>query len=256
MTLGDERQIGSMAEWHPRDVDIECPHCGRAQVLAAQYVTPSDSQPGITDRLRLMSCRSDTCRKLIVTLMRLRVIATEPAPMMYVAEALIWPRHRGPPQSLDALPLDDLRKDAREAFATADDSPRASAALARRFVQSFIRSVLKIEKRDLDKEIDAVLEARVLPPRLAEDLDAVRQVGNFGVHPIKALDTGAVLDVEPGETEWLLSVVVGLSEWHAQEQERAAAREALNEKLRAAGKPELKSAPQDEAPESPEAGTA
>jgi hypothetical protein len=42
---------------------------------------------------------------------------------------------------------------------------------------------------------------------LASAVDAVRNVGNFAAHPIKSKSTGDVLDVEPGEAEWLLDAL-------------------------------------------------
>jgi hypothetical protein len=45
------------------------------------------------------------------------------------------------------------------------------------------------------------------PYYLAEDLHRVREVGNVAAYPIKDEATEAILEVEPGEAEWLLDLV-------------------------------------------------
>jgi hypothetical protein len=49
------------------------------------------------------------------------------------------------------------------------------------------------------------------------------------------------VDVEPGEAEWLLDVIEGLFDFYfVQAAIVETKREALNEKLKAAGRPEMK----------------
>ena len=117
----------------------------------------------------------------------------------------------------------------------------ASAALSRRLLQDLIRDKAGITKRTLNDEIEALLESNVLRSELADDVDVIRQVGNFAAHPIKSQSTGEVVDVEPGEADWLLDVLEELLDFYfvrpAASQRR---REKLNEKLKDTGKPELK----------------
>ena len=80
-----------------------------------------------------------------------------------------------------------------------------------------------------------------MPSWLAENLDAVRVVGNFAAHPVKSTHTGDVVEVEPGEAEFLLEVIEGLFDFYFVLPKRAEKqRAALNEKLQGAGKPDLK----------------
>lgn len=66
-------------------------------------------------------------------------------------------------------------------------------------------------------------------------------VGNFAAHPIKSTDTGQVVEVEPGEAGWLLDVLERAFDFYFVQPDKARRqREALNEKLTEAGKPELK----------------
>ena len=92
---------------------------------------------------------------------------------------------------------------------------------------------------DLSSEITQVLQQ--LPSHLAQAVDAIRNIGNFAAHPNKSTSTGEIIDVEPGEAEWLLDVLEGLFDhYFVQPAVLAAKRDALNQKLKDAGKPPMK----------------
>jgi hypothetical protein len=129
----------------------------------------------------------------------------------------------------------------QEACRVLSDSPKASAALSRRALQLLLRDVAKVKPSDLSKEIDEVLASNALPSHLARAIDAVRQLGNFAAHPIKSTNTGEIVEVEPGEAEWLLDVIEGLFDFYfVQPALLDKKREELNKKLAEAGKPPLK----------------
>jgi hypothetical protein len=126
-------------------------------------------------------------------------------------------------------------------------SPKASAALSRRLLQHLLREYGGHKAGNLEKEIKKAMPT--LPAYLSNALDAVRHVGNFAADPIKSGSTGEIVDVEPGEAEWLLDTVEALIDFYVIEPARLAARRAaLNEKLADAGKPELKNAGEAEPP--------
>jgi hypothetical protein len=128
-----------------------------------------------------------------------------------------------------------------EALAVLPDSAKASAAISRRLLQRLLREVVRVKPTDLSKEIDEILEMNRLPSDVAEAIDAIRHVGNFGTHPIKSTNTGEVLPVEPGEAEWLLDVIEDLFDVLFVRPEIQKRRKAtLEEKLKDAGKPPLK----------------
>jgi Domain of unknown function (DUF4145) len=131
--------------------------------------------------------------------------------------------------------------DYSEACLVLPDSENASAALSRRCLQHLLREKSGAKKGDLTNEIQQVLDSGKLPTYLAEDLDAIRNIGNFAAHPVKATNSGAIVDVEPHEAEWLLNVLEGLFDFYFVQPARAQAkRAALNAKLRSMGKPPLK----------------
>jgi hypothetical protein len=129
--------------------------------------------------------------------------------------------------------------DFSEAVAVLPYSNKASAALSRRCLQRILSTVGNAKKRDLADQIDEVLPA--LPPQIAENVDAIRQVGNFAAHALKSTNTGEIIDVEEGEAEWLLDVLEELFVFYYVAPAQATARrKALNKKLADLGKPPLK----------------
>jgi len=136
---------------------------------------------------------------------------------------------------------DEYADDFVEAAAVLPLSAKASAAVSRRLLQHTIREKAGIKKRNLDDEIQALTDSNTLPADLGHDLDALRTLGNFAAHPIKSTNTGEVVDVEPGEAEWLVEVLEELLDFYfVRPAVRETRRTALNTKLQDAGKPELK----------------
>jgi hypothetical protein len=132
-------------------------------------------------------------------------------------------------------------EDYTEACLTIADSPKASAALSRRCLQNLLREHAGVKPSNLDNEIAQVLSSGALPTYLAGAIDAVRVSGNFAAHPIKSTNTGEIIDVEPEEAEWLLDTLEGLFDFYfVQPALLQQKRDALNQKLNAAGKPPLK----------------
>ncbi len=134
-----------------------------------------------------------------------------------------------------------LADDYNEACLVLADSAKASAARSRRCLQIILRDHAKVKAQDLSKEIDEVLASKQLPTYVAEHIDAVRHVGNFAAHPIKSSNTGAIVEVEPGEAEWLLDVLLQLFDhFFVGPTQAKKKRDALNAKLADAKKPPLK----------------
>lgn len=149
---------------------------------------------------------------------------------------LIWPRFtdRQVPSEVPS----HIAEDYREAASVLSLSPKASAALSRRCLQTVLRENGHAQ-RDLVKQIDSAIPT--LPSYIASNVDAIRNVGNFAAHPQKSTVTGEVLDVEPGEAEWNLDVLDALFDfYYVQPAEAVKKRAALNQRLIDAGKPPMK----------------
>jgi hypothetical protein len=200
------------ADTHVLGVEVEhmvCPECGRhliSLVLAESHIVNEDGGVGRRARREIVLPR----------------VASRPPP---------------PPE----VP-DPFAQDYREACLVLADSPKASAALSRRCLQAILREKAGVKPSNLSREIDEAMPQ--LPAYLAGAIDAVRNVGNFAAHPIKSDSTGEVVDVEPGEAEWLLDVLEGLFGFcFVEPAALAEKRAALNHKLADVGKPPLKAPP-------------
>lgn len=135
---------------------------------------------------------------------------------------------------------DELREDYTEACLVLSDSPKASAALSRRCLQTLLRDYAGVKPSDLYHEIEEYCSKSDTPSYISTAVDAVRNIGNFAAHPIKSTQSGEIIPVEAGEAEWNLEVLESLFDFFFVQPKRVADRKAkLNEKLKEAGKPEI-----------------
>ncbi len=147
---------------------------------------------------------------------------------------LLWPKH--PVCQVPKGVPEPLASDFREAHDTLPISPKASAALSRRCLQTIIQDQERFTDRNLIDLVKKLLALNKLPSHLAQDLDAIRNVGNFAAHQQKDQSTGDIIDVQPGEAEWTLEVLRALITFYYIElPEGQARRDAFNAKLKAAG---------------------
>ena len=100
-------------------------------------------------------------------------------------------------------------EDYAEACLIFADSPKASAALSRRYLQHILREKLGAQARDLYREIRWAIENANLPSSVVDLLDVPRKVGNKAAHPTLK-EAGVIVDVEPWEAEWCLEIVEAL----------------------------------------------
>ncbi len=150
------------------------------------------------------------------------------------------------PKGISRSPLSpevtgSIAEDYNEACLVLADSPKASAALSRRCLQTLLREKAGITHENLSVAIQEVLDSKAIPIHLAKSIDAVRNIGNFAAHPNKSTSSGEIVDVEPGEAEWTLDVVESLIDFYIEQPAvLQRKRDALNNKLEDAGKPPLK----------------
>jgi hypothetical protein len=152
-------------------------------------------------------------------------------------EYVAWPLRSARPVPSEVP--EHIRGDYSEAALVLNLSPKASAALSRRCLQTILREAGGASQHDLSQQIDAVIPN--LPTYIAGSVDAIRNIGNFAAHPLKDTASNQILEVEPGEAEWNLEVLEMLFDFYyvlpAQADKRKA---ALDAKLASAGKPPMK----------------
>ncbi len=157
--------------------------------------------------------------------------------IIFFGEIMVHPKGATRPPCPAEVP-EEIAKDYKEACLVEHLSQKASAALGRRCLQNMLHE-RGIVKENLSKEIDEVM--KTLPSYLSEAIDSIRNIGNFAAHPIKSTNTGEIVDVEEGETEWILNVLEQLFDfYYVQPAKTQTKRNALNQKLQEAGKPEMK----------------
>lgn len=229
---------------------MKCPHCG-ITINLELYSTSTwaieekedEQQLGYNaETVKYGHCPA--CEQVIVFLVR--GYSTESGSgFIYISESdvsdkrVIYPL--GNARSVDNSVPKRYRQDFLEACSVVNLSPKASAAISRRLLQDILREHFKVKPSDLSKEIDAFLALGGIPSYLAEDVDAIRNVGNFAAHPMKDTSTGQIIDVEPGEAEWLLDVLESLFDFaYIQPALRQQRKSNLNNKLGSVGKPPMK----------------
>jgi hypothetical protein len=154
-----------------------------------------------------------------------------------VSQFIAYPRNKSARPVPVGVP-DPYKHDFDEAVAVLPLSPKASAALSRRNLQAIIRDKAGVKGKDLNVEIQTVIDSGKVPSYISEGLHAVRQIGNFAAHPVKSTSTGEIVDVEDGEAEWNLDVLESLFDFYFVQPALTAKRKAeLNTKLKDAGKP-------------------
>ena len=223
-----------------------CPHCGMRQISTDSNYDSFQATASIGEFREISSkgrallitgnalcCANPECTRATVQI-RLNSSFRDTAGRMnegrqFLSEQL-YPKPHGKP--FPNFVPEFLLEDYREAWSIAALSPKASATLARRCLQSMIRDFCDIHERTLFLEI-GVLEQRLnddaLPKGVeAETVEAMRalkDLGNIGAHMTEV--EGKIVDVEPEEAETLLGLIEMLfSDWYiarAKRQERLAA---------------------------------
>ena len=184
---------------------MRCPYC--AAVLQADLRTHRHIQ----DRAGVWEIYSAVCASCKKAMILLTTEKKEKdSPYM---EIQAWPKEVNRPL-LPPEVVEPYASDYYEACFVLADSPRASAALSRRCLQALLREKADVRPGELSSEIDQALASQPLPPELASMLVGIRDVGNFAVHPLKNTHPGVVLDVEPGEAEYILDVLEALFDFY------------------------------------------
>lgn len=217
---------------------MKCPHCGVSCHEEWQSTCINDDygeQKEVAWYAGFQLCPE--CERPIIRLWE----GTESADGKFLqkAEYPVYPR--GSVRPLPPEVGDPYKQDFTEACAVLGGSLKASAAISRRCLQLLLRDKARTKAKDLSDQIQEVLDSGALPSHLAQSIDAVRQIGNFAAHSMKSKDTGLIVEVEPGEAEWLLDSLEGLLDFYIVQPaiiERK--RLELNKKLKALGKPPVK----------------
>lgn len=178
---------------------MKCPHCNTG-IHEALSVHPTAIEPPAIvggsnlpqGQWVLFHQRCPECNESIVFLQRNTL-------NFQIVRFMAYPRTTTRPVPIEVT--NPYRQDFIEACAVLPFSPKASAALSRRCLPAILKDKAGAKKKDLADQIDEVAGSGTVPSHIAEDLHAVRQIGNFAAHTQKSTTSGAILDVEAGEAE-------------------------------------------------------
>ena len=223
---------------------MKCPHCSIHfhDNWDRQYFDRGNAQlttdfDGTTAYWMYRSANCPSCRDWTIQM----TLGKDKKPLMDWRQVYPIGANRGPvPPEVPP----EIARDYIEACNVLPISAKASAALSRRCLQNMLHAH-GYKARDLAKEIDLLLNEtdprKALPHKLRVTVDAIRNFGNFGAHPIDDKTTLQVIEVEPHEAEWCLETIENLVEhFYVGPAAAAAMKAALDGKLAAGGKPPAK----------------
>ena len=183
--------------------NIECPHC-LIKVHAAwrSYLIPQSNW------WHVASTECASCGEMIAHIIKAELDLREQEWVIESRHLVLPARRNTPAINSEAVPA-AFKGDYIEACDVLEISPKASAVLSRRVLQSILKEEGYTSKNLID-QINAVLQKTgegALPASLRETIDVIRHFGNFSAHPITEETTLQVVDIEPGEAEWCLEII-------------------------------------------------
>jgi hypothetical protein len=201
-------------------MNFQCPYCNQHTTIVGsnsfskwEQVLIRESKLGEVGYLLFaITCPNPKCNQLYLS-----ISLTSVEKSVYVKQGSIlqtW--HLLPESRAKVLPTyipKTIQEDYYEACRIRDLSPKASATLARRCLQSMIRDFWGIKKTRLIDEIRE-LEQKV-DPLTWSAIDSVREVGNIGAHMEK--DINLIIEVEPKEAQILIELIEQLvDDWYVE----------------------------------------
>jgi len=181
-------------------------------------------------------CHNEECHRILVKAKQITYLYNKTHDIM---ETVILPSTKIPP-SVDKLVPDPFAKDFIEASLILDDSPRMSSVLSRRILADLLEKYLGLTDYNLATRIEKFTADTAHPSRLRDNLQYLREIGDFSAHTMKD-DRGQIVDVGKDEAEWTLKIVADLFDYFivAAEKDRLR-REAMDKKLADAGRKPIK----------------
>jgi Domain of unknown function (DUF4145) len=217
---------------------MKCPHCKTSihagyQTTELGYIGKHKDQ---STYWQVLTMECPECHEAII-----HVVRRHPSASGRITGGFSAYPNRIPPREAPEGVPDHIKEDFDEAAIVLQDSAKASSALSRRCLhQLLIDNGVSKNDQNLAAAIDDAMKFG-FPSHISENLDHVREAGNFAVHTRKSLHSGEIQSVEPGEAEWNLDVLEMLFDYFYIAPAKAQAkRDAMNAKLKEAGKKELK----------------
>jgi hypothetical protein len=193
-----------------------------------------------------MYCENPECKQLVV---RVHEVSDLPPHAVASPETLTrtWlARPRSGSRPLDPLVPEPLRKDYLEAAAILDISPRMSAVLSRKIVFDLLEQYAGITEYTLKGSLDKFIGDTSHPARIRENLQHLREIGDFGAHTKKD-GIGQIIEVSQEDAEWTLDLVDRLFDYFILDPDRdKQLRATWDKNLQDAGRKPIAPPPEEE----------
>lgn len=163
----------------------------------------------------VVTCPSQQCKKAEIYTQKLSDEINGVGYHIPDFECIIKSWNLEPEASIKIFPNyipEQILQDYKEAKLIVNISPKASATISRRCLQTMIRDFWAIKgEKSLHHEIEAIKDK--IDTNMYDAIMALKSIGNIGAHPEK--DINIIVDVEPGEAEelvWLIETLI--EDWY------------------------------------------
>ncbi|OYQ90159.1 hypothetical protein B9T10_02230 [Wohlfahrtiimonas chitiniclastica] len=193
-----------------------CPFC-----MVSSYIKKDDYQSTTIDYkdennnlfsavFNVIPCPNPSCKKVEINMEKSIIHHT--ALKFPYSELLIEPSNETALKDLPTYIPKAIKEDYREAQLIASLSPKASATLSRRCLQSMIRDFHGItNKKTLHAEIEAIKDK--IDHDVYSAIMGLKSIGNLGAHPEK--DINLIIDIEPIEAQELIGLIeILIDDWY------------------------------------------
>ena len=195
--------------------------------------------------LDYMYCANDDCKELVI---RVHENSLAPQHAVESPEMLTrtWnARPRASTRPIDRAVPEPFRTDYLEAAGILEQTPRMSAVLSRKIVFDLLEQYASIAEYTLKKSLDKFVPDTTHPARIRENLQHLREIGDFGAHTQKD-GVGQVIEVSRVDAEWTLDLIDGLFDYFIIEPSRhQKLRASWDENLREAKRTAIPPVPPD-----------
>lgn len=208
--------LGMSKSKEPCPGPATCPHCGTKVVYVpvdvcnwvAKYATNFNESPMVDGNpvCSLHAFKCPHCRALVLTA---ATFGRDDSGDGAASVTDLYPlpvRPDAAPSVLEPF----IRQSYDEARRVLSMSPMSAAVLARRCVQHVIRAKMGITLKTLFAEIQEAVKSPLLTLPIKQSLDHVRQIGNWGAHPVENDQAQTLIEVTPEEAEYTLAVLEAL----------------------------------------------
>jgi len=235
---------------------IKCPYCFHDILISweplyrldrsgnphpkIEQTTDADLVKGVFVEVDWMCCFNDDCNQIIVRIRKgFYNPTTDGRYPETIEEWLAVPRKRAL-RAIDPLVPEQFSKPYIRASLILEDAPDMSGVLSRLIIADLLKKYASLDQYDLPTRIDKFAADIRHPSRLRNNLQYLREIGNFGAHT-QADEEGNVIEIGADEAEWTLNVIDGLFDYFIVGPEKDRQRRAaFDEKIQKAGRKAVK----------------